>query len=65
MQKIHGKHLIKKHITNEHGVMFSPNISSKKDNGDYGQFCKYELVKSCPYKSVLRMHMIDKLKISN
>ena len=43
------KQLIKEHITNKYVVIFSPNISSKEDGEKYGQFCKYKLIKFCPY----------------
>ena len=29
--------------------MFNPNIPSKEDGKNYGQFCKYELIKCFPY----------------
>ena len=43
-----GTQLIKKHQKNKYIVMFSPEISSKEDGENYGQFCKYELIEFCP-----------------
>ena len=44
-----GTQLIRKHKKNKYIVMFSPHLSSNKDGKNYGEFCKYELIKYKPY----------------
>ena len=44
-----GKQLITIHQKNKYIVMFSPHLLSNEDGENYGEFCKYELIKHKPY----------------
>ena len=44
-----GTQLIKKHTKNKYIVMFSPYLSSEEEGENFGEFCKYELIKYRPY----------------
>ena len=44
-----GTQWIKKHTKNKYIVMFSPYLSSEEEGENFGEFCKYELIKYRPY----------------